>query len=225
MLRVVVTVMLAVAVLGASLPSLASVRVERADAAVHKELTTVRATVADILTRDDAVSEPGARRVLTIRLPERSMGSAEVVRVVLGAGPREDLLVWRVRGGEGRHLRVPGPVTHRGHPLELRQAGRHRLVFGLVPDGAGRTVTVRRFKAETATSESHARIRRDGFTGLSVRSGDRRRAPDRPELGLSRGRRAFRIACLPGDDRRHACRPHGDRRPHPKPRPGTDLRG
>lgn len=168
MLRAVVTVMLAVAVLAASLPLVTAVRVERADAAVNRELTAVSATVADLLARDDAVSGPGARRVVTIRLPERSMGSAGVVRVVLGAGPREDLLAWRIRGGDRRHLRAPGPVTHRGHPLELRRAGRHRLVFGLVPDGAGRTVTVRRFKAETATSESHARIRGGGFTGLSV---------------------------------------------------------
>lgn len=168
MLRVTVAVALAVAVLAAITPALAAVRIGHADATVRRQLTAVRATVADLVASDDAVRGPGARRVRTVRLPHRSAGSAGVAWVELGGGPEGHRLGWRVRGGRPRHLRAPVPVGRAGRSLVIRTAGRHRLVLALVRGPDGGTVTVRRLKVQNATSRRHARTRRGGPAGLSM---------------------------------------------------------
>lgn len=156
MLRVVLARLLAVAVVGASVPAVDSARVEATDSRLRGELTSVRAAVADLLVRDDPTRGPGARRVLTVRLPHRSWGQAGTARVALGG----DVLAWRARSGSRHTLRLPARLrtTDEADALVLRRPGRHRLVLALVPDDGEPVVTVRRhtFKSENGTSPSHA---------------------------------------------------------------------
>lgn len=165
MLRVVLGTLLAVAVVGASVPAVDSARIEATDSRLRGELTSVRAAIADLLVRDDPTRGPGARRVLTVRLPRRSWGQAGTARVALGvAGPGGDVLAWQARGGGRRTLRLPARLRAPGEAdaLVLRRPGRHRLVLALVPDDGEPVVTVRRhtFKSENGTSPAHARIAR-----------------------------------------------------------------
>jgi len=158
-LRVVVAVLLAVAVLGTSLPAVDAARVEAADTHLHGELTAVRTAVADLLVRDDPASGPGARRVVTVDVPGRSWGHAETERVALGGG----VLAWRVDGGRRHTLRAPGRlrVADGSAVLVLRRPGQHRLTLALARDERGPVVTVHHtFKPENGTSATHARTAR-----------------------------------------------------------------
>ncbi|WP_254543351.1 DUF7311 family protein [Halomarina pelagica] len=138
MLRVVLAVLLAVALVGASLPAVERARVASSDAAVEREATALATAVERACADSDPVTPggPGARRVVTLALPARSWGHAGVERVrVTPRGVR-----WRVRGGARHRLRFDGPAAL-DRPIELRGAGRHRLRVAC-ERRAGRAVAV-----------------------------------------------------------------------------------
>lgn len=219
MLRVVLVVLLAVGVLGASLPAVADARVAATDTVLEGELSALRTAVTDLLARDDPGA--GARRVVTLRVPSRSWGHAGTARLALGVdGPRTEHIAWRVRGGRERSLRLPVPVdAPDGEALHLPAAGRHRLVLALrsgrdgpvvvarpldgdvtPPGGAPRTTATR---GRTAPSPSDP-------TGPRSRCARRAHGGDRPEERelLGGGGRAPGKPERP-DDRRRAEREGG----------------
>lgn len=161
MLRAVIAVLLAVAILAASQPAIDRSRVAHADTRVEAEMTALRTAIADLLTSDDPVpvGTPGARRTVTISLPGRSWASAGVERVVLGPDCCDrDRLVWEVTRGRAAALAVPVDLRGvDGGPVVLERAGHHRLVATLIRDRGEVAVVIHRlsFNPEGATRARH----------------------------------------------------------------------
>ena len=160
MLRAVLAVVLAVALVGVVAPALEDTRVARSERQTEAELASVESAVAE-LAREENV---GARRTLTLQLPTRAVIRAPVAYVSLGGVPegvdavdtsRTDVLVSRVAGGDPHVVRVPAelvaPTDGRppgdDRPLVVR-GGTVRLVLRLVRDGEEPVVAVERFELQ-----------------------------------------------------------------------------
>lgn len=89
MLRTVLAVLLAVAIVGIANPAIDDARTTRSDHLVRGELATVERTVHALNETEPAmpVGRAGARRVRTVEVPERSRTSAAVDRVTIGGVP------------------------------------------------------------------------------------------------------------------------------------------
>lgn len=147
MIRVVLAVLLATAVLGVAHDAAEAGGRTRAVALLRDEATAVAAAADRLAARNDA----GAARTLTVAVPERRWGRpAAAVRV-------GDVVRWRVGDRTGAvatdvDLRAPaGPLRLGG--------GRHRLRLTLVERGRGLVVRVRRFMAENGTTAAYVRTR------------------------------------------------------------------
>lgn len=124
MLRTVLAVVLAVALLAAAMPAVERARVASADAAARRTVAGLFDAVERLDRSSDAVppDRPGARRVVGLRLPERGPGSRGVAAVAVGGVPGRDhpragalaeaadadVVAYRVRGERYRVIRVPG---------------------------------------------------------------------------------------------------------------------
>jgi hypothetical protein len=165
MLRVVVAVALAVALLGVAMPAVDSARVDHADARVATALDRLAATAERLRARNDP-SPPGtagARRMITLHLPGPSWASARletlsVPATTAGRGPSgRGTVTWRVEGG-GRRTRVlSAPVVGPDGGLTVRGGGSRQLVVELVREGGRAVVRIRRpeFKSDAGTSSGH----------------------------------------------------------------------
>lgn len=154
MLRAVLAVALAAAILAATFPALDSARTTRAETLTATELDRVEATGESLVREEDAVAldAAGARRTLSVSVPDASPTSAAVAYVSLGGVPGDepladsvadgnasDLLAYRLAGGDRRvrqvgfDLRVVrnGRVLGDDRQLVLRGDDR-RLTFRLV---------------------------------------------------------------------------------------------
>ncbi|WP_135827953.1 DUF7311 family protein [Halorussus halobius] len=163
MLRLVLGVALAAALLGAVAPALEDARATRTDRLAARELDRV-AAAAESLAREEA---PGARRTLDLSLPGDSPTTAPLAFVALGGvpsgetapvdrrGARTDdergVLAYRLAGGPvevrrvGLDLRAGGDGT-RGESdsraLVLRGGGTYHLTLRLVRNRGRPTVAV-----------------------------------------------------------------------------------
>ncbi len=129
-IRTVVTVALAVAMLGASLPAVDRARVQHADARVTSEVERLERAAEALAATNDPVPSgtTPARRLLTLRLPVQSWGAAGIDRFQVSPPTADADVVWRVQGGTvtARRLsavRLAGPANG----LHLDRGGRHRL--------------------------------------------------------------------------------------------------
>jgi len=187
-LRAVLAVALAVALLAASLPAVDRARRDHADSQVRGQLERLATAARALAARNDPVpvGDAGATRALTLRLPARGWRSAGVAYVAIGGVPGNattdtpdgDVLAWRLAGGPPRVVRVEGVAVHTvaddriapdGRPLVLRESGRHRVELSLVRHRGRPVVLVRRFKPEDGTSPERARgVRAKRRRGVSV---------------------------------------------------------
>lgn len=143
MIGLVVGAVLTAALLAASLPAIGDARADRTAAQADASVNRIWDAAGSLLATDDPVAGRGARRVVTVWLPARTLTSAAIERFVLGCRPTCAVDV-RFGGGRDRTyslgdlpLRTPtGPVLFGGR-------GRHRLVLGLRPGPAGPIVTAR----------------------------------------------------------------------------------
>jgi len=156
MLRVVVAVTLAVALLSVTLPALETARASHSDHRIAAEIDGLTAAIDDVRTRESAVEAGtgGTRRVVTVRLPSETWTSVGTEYVAIGGYPDDPALdgngttlAWRVAGGQPRERQLPDvTVEPKGHgdsdgPLVLRDPGPHRLAISLIERG-NRTVVV-----------------------------------------------------------------------------------
>ncbi|WP_267642527.1 DUF7311 family protein [Haloarchaeobius amylolyticus] len=139
--RTVVAVVLALALLAATLPALDAARETRSDQQVAADLHRLEVAGEGLLATEDATPGPGARRVVTVRLPADGWTTREVAWVSVGGVPGEpdaQVLAYRLAGGPVREVRVGVAFrTPGGRPLVLEGSGEHRLVLTLQPDGEG----------------------------------------------------------------------------------------
>lgn len=144
MIRVVVSVLLGVALLAASLPAVEHAAEERSDAQVRAAIDDVDVAAAELARSEEAVpGTAGARRVVTVDVPAKGLAAAEVTHVTVA--PSNRTYRYRVAGRSPQTVRGDVPVyTAEGRPLVLRTSGRHRLTVRLVHVGGDRRVVVER---------------------------------------------------------------------------------
>lgn len=165
MLRVVLAVLTAAALLAVATPAVQSARVDHADARVAAELDEVERAGRLLSDRNEPApgdDVPGARRVVTVSLPERTWGQAETEYLRLPppnasgqSTPGAGRTVWRVAGGTvHRRLLLSGDLVGPPGGLELGP-GRHRLRLQL---GAGGRIRVDRLNliSSGASTPAHA---------------------------------------------------------------------
>ncbi len=135
--RVALAVLLAAALVGASLPVVEDARVRATDEAARGSAHAVADAARDLARESDPVpGTAGARRTVEISVPRRSLARADLAYLVVGGRPgdpdprdtpRSDVVAYRVRGGPERVVRVPvalrvvrnGTVQPDGTPLVL----------------------------------------------------------------------------------------------------------
>lgn len=166
MLRVVLAVLTATALLGIATPAVQSARIDHADARIVAELEELERAGRALSDRNDARyadGEPGARRVITVTLPERTWGRAgtEFLRL---PSPNTSLgatrgtvrrATWRVMGGAVHRRRLlSGELVGPPDGLELGP-GDHRLVLRLGVEGRVRIDRLNLISGE-ASRPAHA---------------------------------------------------------------------
>lgn len=151
MIRVLLAVLLTAALVGVSLSTVQTADRTRAATRTHAAASTLADELDRVATDDDPVpaGEPGANRVVTVRLPTGSR-----LHVETGGDRRAGgTLRWDAGGRSGRlHLSVALAVPGSA-PLELH-GGTHRLRVGYVTCPDGSRVTVRRFKTDAGTTST-----------------------------------------------------------------------
>lgn len=143
MLRVVLAVAMASALLAVSTPAVESARVQHSDERVSGEIERIERTAAQVAARNDPPppNTDGARRKLTVRLPENTFGTAglDTLRIPATTTQTESVTVrWRVDGGTKQVRHVTAAKLDTEGTLTLREGGRHRLCLVLQPDGSVR---------------------------------------------------------------------------------------
>lgn len=153
MFRVVLSVLLAAALLGASMAAIESVRVTHAETQVGDALDELERAAASLAAENDPppAGEPGPMRQLRLSLPTASWDTAPVDRVRLSNGS-PTAVRWQVVGGDEtvRQLSESSLVIPGDGELVLG-AGRHRLRLELT--AADRVVVERQYNRRDTTRE------------------------------------------------------------------------
>lgn len=165
MIRAVLCVVLAVALVAVSIPAIDAARRDHTETLVRLELREFTQAARNLLETDDPVRGAGARRIVVLSLPEESWSDAGVDSVTIETGWNGSggHLTWAVKGGRRQTRRLQDVPIHtvRGDPIVLKSAGKHRLVLTLDGTAAEPFVTVRRFKTDDALTEVHATVASD----------------------------------------------------------------
>jgi len=144
-LRIVLAIALTTALLAVALPAMSVAAADRTDSAIDRQMAALGESLGTMTATDDPTVGPGARHVAEIRLPARTLTSAGVNRLRLYTRESVALASWRVGDGGTNSARLAGlPLRADGGELTLREAGVHRLVFGLRSRAEGPVLTVRR---------------------------------------------------------------------------------
>ncbi|MXR41555.1 hypothetical protein GRX01_09420 [Halobaculum sp. WSA2] len=151
MIRVVVAVAVAAALLSASLPAVETARVDRTTAAVERVPDRIDRAARSALAgeperRSSLGSAPTARRVVSVAVPGESIGTAPVRSLSLCPGAERGTAVLIHAVGDAAHSR-----TTLSAPYDLPNGGialdRSRRVFlSLVPVSAGSDADERRIR-------------------------------------------------------------------------------
>lgn len=141
-------VAVATALLAVSVPAVKTVRVSHADARVAGAVDRVETAARTLVERNDAVADPavGARRVLTLHLPEGTWGTAGLERLAVRPHPlgNRSVVRWRVDGGETTERRLETvPIEPVGDGFVRRDGGRLRVRLVLLDRGGDRIVRLR----------------------------------------------------------------------------------
>ncbi|GAB7009994.1 DUF7311 family protein [Halorubrum trueperi] len=146
MIRVVLTVAVAVALLAASMPVLEAARTDTTVQRLDTQAERIERAAAGVVAGSAAVSDPSlaARTTATVRSPS-GITAAPVDRLALVESDRGEptatvALRYRIDGGPERTVpvvpeTVPANVEIESGPIELRTRGDSRIEFLFVNDG------------------------------------------------------------------------------------------
>lgn len=144
--RLLVGVAVAVALLSLSLPVVENARIASSDSAVRDALDRLTEVASTMAARNDPVppGAPGAREPLALQLPGTGPGRARIARLHLAAnGPTATVARWHVAGADGDRQRVlPDLVIT--EPITLAGGATHRLVLAYEQRPSGAAVVLRR---------------------------------------------------------------------------------
>jgi hypothetical protein len=149
-IRVVVTVLVAVALLAVATPALKEARTDTTVERIGTEADRLERVAAGLAADSVAVGDPAlAARTSAVVTAPSGLTAARLDRLALAnatraaaSGPtpgRTVVLVYRLRGEPRRAVLVPAPtdgvgIVVDGGPVELRPGGESRLAFRLVDD-------------------------------------------------------------------------------------------
>jgi len=146
-IRVVVTVLLAVAIVAAAMPVVDHEAADRSDATLRAEIEAIDLAATTLLRSEESVpGTVGARRSLAVELPASGIAAAGVDHLTISPANRS--YRYRVAGRIPRTVQGRTRVyTHDGEPLVLEASGTHELVLALVEFEEERRVVVARRRA------------------------------------------------------------------------------
>lgn len=160
MIRAVLAVALAVALLGVSLPVVEEAGRAHSDAQVENQLDRVESAAQALRARSVAATQGvTARRTLLLSLPERTWAHPGLARLTVPAPGDRVGVTWRVEGGTEHSRRLlGGDVVGPPGGLTLRAGGTARVALLLRPNG---TVQLWRlnFIAERGATAAHGTAR------------------------------------------------------------------
>lgn len=144
MIRVVVAALLALAILAAAMPAIESARQDRTEAQVEAAIDDIDEAAVDLTRSEEPVKHgPGAKRVVTVKIPAAGFAAADVEYLRIGADDGRYEFRIEDRRQRARHGRIPVHGSD-GEPVVLSEPGTHRLALRLVADGSGTRVVVER---------------------------------------------------------------------------------
>lgn len=156
MIRAVLAVALAVALLGVSLPVVEEAGRAHSDARVTNQLDRVESAAQTLRARSAAATQGvTARRTLSLSLPERTWAHPGLARLTVPAPGDGVGVTWRVDGGTDHSRRLlGGNVVGPPGGLTLREGGTLEVALLLRPNG---TVQLRRlnFMTERGSMAAH----------------------------------------------------------------------
>lgn len=165
MLRVVVAVALAAALLGASMPAVDTARVDHAEAKMAAEVDRLAAAAERLRERNDPSPPgvPGARTEVRLHLPGSSWGTASLDYLSIpgavadSGGANYTEITWRVEGGRRTTRKLSTPLVGSGGGLRLEGDGSRRVVLELTRRDGEPAVLARRleFKSDGGASVAH----------------------------------------------------------------------
>lgn len=156
MIRPVLAVVVATALLGTAMPVLDTVRSDVTETRLAAQGDRLDHTAAELAADSTAVApdDPAARRTLTLTVPGRSLATARADVVAIGC-PRAVLtddsspidcsaaLIYRVAGGTPVVQRVGADLETPSGPIRL-PSGEHRIVLRYVERDSGPVVQATR---------------------------------------------------------------------------------
>lgn len=138
MIRALLAVVLAAALLAASLPAVKSAAADRTAASLDRDVDDLERAGSSLLARDD----PGARRVVTVSLPAETLSAVGVEAFTINCDPHCSVR-YTLETGASRVRRLSVPLATPDGVVRLSRPGDHRLTLGLGVDDDRRVVTVR----------------------------------------------------------------------------------
>ncbi|MFT4949631.1 MAG: hypothetical protein ACI9CA_001772 [Natronomonas sp.] len=160
MIRAVLAVALAVALLGVSVPVVEEAGRAHSDARVTNQLDRVESAAQALRARSAAATKGvTARRTLSLSLPERTWAHPGLVRLTVPAPGDRARVTWRVEGG-AEHSRwlLDGDVVGPPGGLTLRTGGTLQVALLLRPNGTVQLWRLR-FITERGSTTPHGTTR------------------------------------------------------------------
>lgn len=150
-LRIVLAVALTTALLATATPAIALAGADRSDGRVDRQLSALSDELETMVATDDPTTAEGARHVVELRLPDRSLTSSAVTRLRFYSREGVGVATWRVGDRATHSTRLAGAPLRAagGGALTLREPGTHRLVFALRSRDGETVLTVRRLGGES----------------------------------------------------------------------------
>lgn len=144
MIRTVLTVLLAAALLSISLPAVDAAAEERTTAQMDRAVDRIVVAATELPAEDPGPTPNLApRRVVSVRLPDRSLTTARVEHItVTGGGDDPARISYALVGRSPTSYRVTAPIATPDGPVALRTPGEQTLVLRFVRRGREPTVLV-----------------------------------------------------------------------------------
>jgi hypothetical protein len=145
-IRAVLAVLLAAALLSISLPAVDGAGEERTIARMDRAVEDIETSATDLLAEERGpTARLGPRRVIDVRLPDRSLTTVEVEWFAIdGMEDSSARISYRLSDRRPTHYRSTAPIATPDGPVVFRAAGGHTVVLRLVGRGGDATVLVDR---------------------------------------------------------------------------------
>lgn len=171
MLRTVLAITLAAALLGAAMPVVDDARVATAGSQTVDQLESLDRAAEALADRNDP-APPGmdgssARRHVVLDFPRRTWGSSGLERLRVPANSAAGIS-WRVESGTSTTWNSSVPITGPDGGITIREGGRVRLVLTLQRARGEVVVVVSRpdFMSDSGTRPTHADTSDPGVSDL-----------------------------------------------------------